>query len=132
MQAYKVLQKCTLTLQSCTSNNTFYSFCSKYSFWSHSINKSGDRKKPNFVKVMREEKRVEIPGWLLLLALMGAKSFLLRKFYTQHVPIHWGSHRVVDNKIPIKCDEFAQDSLSKWIFRYLGSLKMPCRETSTL
>lgn len=58
---------------------------------------------------MRDKQRVEISGWLLLLALIGAKSFLWMKFYTQPVHIHWGSHRVVDNKIPIKCSEFAQE-----------------------
>lgn len=31
---------------------------------------------------MRDKQRVEILGWLLQLALMGAKSFLWRKFYT--------------------------------------------------
>lgn len=45
------------------------------------------------------------------------------KFYIQHVHIHWGSHRVVDNKIPIKHNEFAQD---------LKFLELRCRETSSL
>lgn len=45
------------------------------------------------------------------------------KFYTQHVHIHWGSHWVTGNKIPIQRNESAQD---------LKFLKLQCRETSTL
>lgn len=72
---------------------------------------------------MRDKQRVEILGWLLLLALMCAKWFLWRKFYTQHVHIHGGSQRVVDNKISVKCREFVQEP---------KSLKMQSKETSTL
>lgn len=81
------------------------------------------KKKINFVMVMRDKQRVEILGWILLLALMCAKSFLWRKFYTQHVHFHWGSHRVVDSKILIECSEFAQEPKCP---------KMQCRETCTL